>query len=245
MQDSFDMTTIIFALLAAFVVWKLRSVLGSRNGAEKPPFNPFARRAPGGLGPRAGDPARDRDSVNRVITLPGAAEPPVVPAPNKNDRWKPYAEPGSNAWAGLDAIAAADPGFAINPFLEGAKSAYEMIIAAFAEGNREVLRNLLAPGVFESFTAALDEREKRGEKVTTTFVSIDKVEIGEAALRAKTAEIKLHFTSQMITATRDQSGTVIDGSPDRVVQVDDIWTFVRDTGSRDPNWKLAATESAS
>ena len=73
MQDSFDMTTIIFALLAAFVVWKLRSVLGTRSGSEKPPFNPFARRAPGGLGPRAGDPARD--SVNRVIPLPGAAEP--------------------------------------------------------------------------------------------------------------------------------------------------------------------------
>jgi len=242
MQDSFDMTTIIFALLAAFVVWKLRSVLGTRSGSEKPPFNPFARRAPGGLGPRAGDPARD--SVNRVIPLPGAAESPVAVAPNKDERWKPYAEPGSKVWAGLDSIAAADSNFAIGPFIGGAKSAYEMIVTAFAEGNREVLRNLLSPGVFESFDSALTEREKRGEKITTTFVSIDNVAIEEAALAAKTAEIKLHFTSQMITATRDQSGKVIDGSADRVVQVDDSWTFVRDTSSRDPNWKLAATETA-
>ena len=242
MQDSFDMTTIIFALLAAFVVWKLRSVLGTRNGAEKPPFNPFARRAPGGLGPRAGDPARD--SVNRVIPLPGAAEPPVAAAPDKGDRWKPYAVPGSNAWAGLDAVAAADPSFAVKPFIEGAKSAYEMIVTAFAGGNREVLQNLLSPSVFEGFTAALAEREKRGEKITTTFVSIGKVAIEEAALRGKAAEIKLHFTSEMITATRDKAGTVIDGSPDKVEQIDDIWTFVRDTGSRDPNWKLAATETA-
>src|SRR5450631_3971958 len=99
MQDSFDLTTIIFALLAAFVVWKLRSVLGTRNGAEKPPSNnpfssesnPFARRAPRSLGPRPGDPARD--PVNRVVPLPGAAESQVVAAPDKNDRWKPYAEP--------------------------------------------------------------------------------------------------------------------------------------------------------
>ncbi len=244
MQDSFDMTTIVFALLAAFVVWKLRSVLGTRNGAEKPPSSLFASRAPGRfLGGRRGDSDKG-DSANRVIPLPGAAEPPVVAAPAKEDRWKPNAEPGSKAWAGLDAIAAADPAFAIKPFVEGAKSAYEMIVTAFAEGNREGLRNLLSAEVFDSFAAALAEREKRGEKVTTTFVSIDKVMIDDAGLSGRTAEIKVHFTAQMITATRDQAGTVIDGSADKVVQIDDIWTFARDTRSRDPNWKLAATETA-
>jgi predicted lipid-binding transport protein (Tim44 family) len=244
MQNSFDMTTIVFALLAAFVVWKLRSVLGTRNGAEKPPSNPFASRPPGRfLRARRGD-ADSGDSGNPVIPLPGAAEPPVAIAPAKDDRWKPNAEPGSKAWAGLDAIAAADPSFAIKPFVDGAKSAYEMIVTAFAEGNREVLRNLLSPEVFESFAAALAEREKRGEKVTTTFVSIDKVMIDDAGLNGRTAEIKIHFTAQMITATRDQAGTVIDGSPDKVVQIDDVWTFARNTGSRDPNWKLAATETA-
>ncbi|MGA7384135.1 MAG: Tim44/TimA family putative adaptor protein [Methylocella sp.] len=243
MQNSFDMTTIVFALLAAFVVWKLRSVLGTRNGAEKPPSNPFARRAPGGSGPRHADPGSG-DAGNRVIPLPGAAEPPAAIAPARDDRWKPYAEPGWKAWAGLDTIAARDPAFAIKPFVDGAKSAYEMIVTAFAEGNREVLRNLLSPGVFDSFAAALGEREKRGEKVTTAFVSIDKVVIDDAGVNGRTAEIKIHFTAQMITATRDQGGTVIDGSPDKVVQIDDIWTFARDIGSRDPNWKLVATETA-
>jgi predicted lipid-binding transport protein (Tim44 family) len=243
MQNSFDMTTIVFALLAAFVVWKLRSVLGTRNGAEKPPTNPFATPTPRVSGARRGDPDSG-DSGNRVIALPGAAEPPVAIAPAKDDRWKPNAEPGTKAWAGLDAIAAADPAFAIKPFADGAKSAYEMIVTAFAEGNREVLRNLLSPEVFESFSAALAEREKRGEKVTTTFVSIDKVVVDDAVLNGWTAEIKIHFTAQMITATRDQAGTVIDGSPDKVVQIDDVWTFARNTGSRDPNWKLAATETA-
>jgi predicted lipid-binding transport protein (Tim44 family) len=244
MQNSFDMTTIVFALLAAFVVWKLRSVLGTRNGAEKPPVNPFGSGERWRyLRGRRGDEGSG-DSEKRVVPLPGAAESPVATAPAKDDRWKPYAETGSKAWAGLDAIAAADPAFAIKPFVDGAKSAYEMIVSAFAEGNRGVLQNLLAPEVFESFAAALAEREKRGEKVTTTFVSIDKVMIDDAGLNRRTAEIKIHFTAQMVTATRDRGGTVIDGSADKVVQIDDIWTFARDTGSRDPNWKLAATETA-
>lgn len=233
------MTTIIFALLAAFVVWKLRSVLGTRSGTEKPPTNPFPTRVRGALQAQPGE------TDNRVITLPGAAEPVVASVADKADRWKTYAEPGSTAWAGLDAIAAADRSFAIKPFIEGAKSAYEMIVTAFAAGNREVLRNLLTPEVFESFAAVIADHEKRGEKVTTTFVSIDKVLIDDAVLRGNTAEIKVSYTSQMITATRDQAGTVIDGSPDKVVQVNDIWTFARDTGSRDPNWKLAATEGGS
>ncbi len=231
------MTTIIFALLAAFVVWKLRSVLGMRSGTEKPPRNPFVRGAPGGFEAR-------RDAAGRPGTaLPGAAEPQAA-APPKGDKWKPFAEPGSSAWAGLDAIAAADPNFAIGPFAAGAKAAYEMIITAFAGGNRQVLRNLLSPEVYQGFAVALDEREKRGHKLSTTFVSIDKLTIAEAMLEGRTAKIKVNFTSQMTNATHDASGTVVEGDPDKVVKVDDIWTFGRDTGSRDPNWKLCATEAA-
>ncbi len=241
MQDSFDMTTIIFALLAAFVVWKLRSVLGTRSGTEKPPTNPFAPRAPGSMRTQLGD--SRSDTAGRVITLPGAAEPVKAPLTDAAERWKPFAEQGSTAWAGLDSIAAADPSFAIKSFIDGAKAAYEMIVTAFAEGKRDVLRNLLVPSVYESFDAALAEREKRGEKITTTFVSIDKVVIDEAYLQGQTAGIKIHFTSQIITATSDQAGKVIDGSLDKVVQVEDIWTFIRDIKSRDPNWKLAATET--
>ena len=242
MQNSIDMTTIIFALLAAFVVWKLRSVLGTRSGTEKPPGNPFAGPAQGTLGPRPGD--RARDAGSNVFTLPGAAEHSAATVSDKAERWKPYAEPGTPNWVGLDAIATVDQNFAIKPFVDGAKVAYEMIITAFATGNREVLHNLLTSSVFESFSTALDEREKRGEKITTSFVSIDKIVLEEAALRGKTAEIRLHFSSQMITATRDSEDKVIDGNPDRVVPVEDLWTFERETISRDPNWKLAATGPA-
>jgi predicted lipid-binding transport protein (Tim44 family) len=238
MQDSFDMTTIIFALLAAFVVWKLRSVLGTRSGTEKPPTNPFASGAPGGVGARRGE------AAGQVLTLPGAAESPAGPVAPKEDRWKPFAEPGSKAYAGLDAIAAADPSFSIKAFIDGAKMAYEMIVTAFAEGSRDVLRPLLSAEVFESFSSAIDEREKRGEKVSTTFVSTGKIVIEDAELRGRMAEIKVHFTSEMITATRDSAGTVIYGDAEKVVEVNDIWTFTRDVRSRDPNWKLCATESA-
>lgn len=238
MQDSFDMTTIIFALLAAFVVWKLRSVLGTRTGTEKPPSNPFVRRAPNDLAPQGGEPR------GKIIPLPGAAETRAAAAGREDERFRPYAEPGSKAWAGLDAIAAADPTFAIKSFIDGAKSAYEMIVTAFAEGKRDVLRNLLSPDVFSGFAAAIDGREKRGETLTTTLVTIDDVTIEEAALAGRIAEIKVHFAAQMITSTRDRAGTVIDGDPDKASKVDDIWTFSRDTRSRDPNWKLSATGTA-
>lgn len=241
MQDSFDLTTIIFALLAAFVVWKLWAILGTRNGVEKPPSNPFLNRAPEAARGRPGE-------TDNVIALPGAVATAVgsrekAPA-SEADQWKTYAEPGSKAWAGLDAIAAADRSFAVQPFLDGAKAAYEMIVTAFAAGNRAVLQNLLAKDVFDSFAAALAEREKRGEKVETTFVAIDKPEIEDAELRGRSAEITLRFAAQMITATRDKTGAVIEGSADKVIEIHDIWTFARDVGSRDPNWKLISTGPA-
>jgi predicted lipid-binding transport protein (Tim44 family) len=239
MQDSFDMTTIIFALLAVFVVWKLRSILGTRSGTEKPPSNPFLNRAPGPAGAR-------RDDVDKkIITLPGAPDLSAgvqnAARADQGERWKGFAAPGSKTWAGLDSIAAADPSFAIQPFVDGAKAAYEMIVGAFAAGNRQVLENLLAKDVYDSFAAAISEREKRGEKVETTFVSIDKAVIEDAELRAAAAQITLRYTSQMITVTRAQDGAVIEGSPDKVIEINDIWTFTRDVNSRDPNWKLSAT----
>jgi predicted lipid-binding transport protein (Tim44 family) len=232
------MTTIIFALLAAFVVWKLRSVLGTRTGTEKPPRNPFAGRATGSVG-APGDAAR-----GQVIPLPGAADATLTARQENEERWKPYAEPGSKAWAGLDAIAAAHPAFAIKPFIDGAKAAYEMILTAFAEGKRDVLRNLLAADVLAGFTAAIEGRERRGETLSTTLVSIDETAIEDATLVDNTAEIKVRYAARMITVTRDGSGSVIEGDPDKAVQVADVWTFSRDVRSRDPNWKLTATGTA-
>ena len=232
MQNSFDFSTIIFALLAAFVVWKLRGILGARTGEEKPPRNPFISDAS----------RRTADAEAKIIPLPGAAPAKAAPAGgNPAERWAPYAEPGSKAWAGLDAIAAADPSFAVKPFLDGAKSAYEMIVTSFADGDRQVLQNLLDKPVYDSFAAALSERERRREKVETTFIAIDNGSIADANLRGRMAEITLRFSAQMITATRDAAGEVIDGSADKVVEINDTWSFARDIASRDPNWKLVST----
>ena len=118
-----------------------------------------------------------------------------------------------------------------------------MIVTAYAEGDRRTLKNLLAREVYDGFEAAISEREKRGETVENRFVSIDDAEITNAELRGRTAQLTVRFHSKLVSATRDKNGNVIDGSADKVTDVTDVWTFARDLSSRDPNWKLVATEA--
>jgi predicted lipid-binding transport protein (Tim44 family) len=238
MQDSLDVTTIIFLALAAFVIWRLRSVLGQKTGREQPPVMrreppPPARQEPGSPEP------------GNVVRLPGAAagRPNGSGAELAPDRWKGVAEPGSAVATGLDEIAKVEPGFDVRGFIEGAKMAYEMIVTAFAQGDRKTLKNLLSRDVYEGFDRAIGEREKRGEKAETTFVSIDKAEIVGVEVRNQVAHMMVRFVSQLITATRNAEGAVVDGSPEAVVEVTDVWTFARPIGSRDPNWQLVATEA--
>jgi predicted lipid-binding transport protein (Tim44 family) len=160
------------------------------------------------------------------------------------DRWADVTQPGTPLAVQLDAIAAADSSFAVKPFLEGAKGAYEMIVTAFAEGDRKTLKMLLSKEVYDNFAAVLDEREKRGETVQSSFVSIDKTELVSAEMVGGVAHVTVRFVSKLISATRDRAGAIIDGNPERVSDVTDLWTFSRDTASRDPNWKLIATEEA-
>lgn len=240
MHDPFDVSTIVFALLAIFVVWKLRSVLGSRTGNERPPYDPFQRTGRRDVGPTPapGD--------GKVIQLPGSVrDPAATGSPNagtvKPDRWTSYAEPDSKVWEGLDAIAAIETEFDPEHFLAGAKGAYEMIVVAFAAGDRQTLRSLLAKDVLDSFETAITHRQEGGEKVETTLVSLDKADIDDAQLRDRTAQISVRFSSKLITVTRDRTGKIIEGSPDTIVDMTDVWTFAHDAGSRDPNWKLVAT----
>jgi predicted lipid-binding transport protein (Tim44 family) len=230
MQDAFDPTTIIFAALAIFVLFKLRSILGTRTGEERPPYNPFERPA-APPAPEGGD---------NVIRLPGAAqyEEPQTP----EQRWGKFAD--TAAIEGLEAIAAADSQFSGKGFVDGARAAYEMIVLAFAQGNKDTLKDLLASDVFDSFANAINTRVARGEKVDTTFVSIDSAQIADAHLRGKIAQITMRFTSKIITVTRNANDEVVDGNPDRIVDVVDVWTFAREAGASDPNWKLVATEAA-
>jgi predicted lipid-binding transport protein (Tim44 family) len=241
MQDSFDITTLIFLGLAVFVIWKLRSVLGQKTGNERPPLDPVARREP----PPAGRPGVPRQpGSDNVVRLPGAQPERAAASPERPaDRWKGIAEPGTRIAEGLDAIAAAEPEFDAREFTEGAKSAYEMIVTAFAQGDRASLKGLLSREVYEGFERAIVDREKRGDKVETTFVSIDKAEIIGVEVKGMSAQVVVRFASELITATRDAAGAVVDGSADAVVPVIDIWTFERTLRSSDPNWRLVATEA--
>ncbi|MDU6136408.1 Tim44/TimA family putative adaptor protein, partial [Bradyrhizobium sp.] len=143
----------------------------------------------------------------------------------------------------LDAVVANDPSFDPRHFLTGARSAYEMIVLAFANGDRRALRDLLSSEVYDSFDAVIKDREKHEQKTETRFVSIDTAELVSADLRDRTAQLTVRFVSQMISVTRDKMGNIVDGNPDKVADITDIWTFARDTGSRDPNWKLVGTGS--
>lgn len=246
MNESSNISLIIFALLAVFVIWKLRSVLGTRTGHERPPYDPFDRS--NRQQPPPGPPG-DQGNGN-VVRLPGGAPVDSLDASGKSpepsaDRWHGYAEPGSRVWTGLDAISAADPSFEVKSFLSGAASAYEMIITAFSEGDRTTLRTLLSPEVFESFDGAIGERETRGEKKETTIVSVEPGALDDAHVKDNLAQISVRFVSKLIAVTRDGTGAVVDGSPDTIVDHVDLWTFAHSVSSRDPNWKLVATQSAS
>jgi predicted lipid-binding transport protein (Tim44 family) len=121
--------------------------------------------------------------------------------------------------------------------------AYEMVVTAYAEGERKALKQLLSREVYDGFISAIGQRESRGEVMEFKFVGIDKAEITDAAAKSETAHVTVKFQSKLISATYDSAGKVIDGDPIHVSDVTDIWTFAREVSSRDPNWKLVATES--
>lgn len=236
-MDGFvDITTIIFLAIAVVVFIRLRSVLGRRTGTERPPFDPYSRRE--GMPGAAND--KVIDLPRRAGTAPVAPEPgPVVSL----DKLKKYAPEGSPALEGLKALVNVDPSFDPQEFLNGAKGAYEMIVTAFAEGDRRTLKQLLSREVYDGFVAAIAEREERGETIEFNFVGIDKADITAASARGTTEQVTVRFLSKLISATRNKAGEVVDGDPVHVSDVTDIWTFSRESTSRDPNWKLVATEA--
>lgn len=236
MQDSLDFSIIVFVALAVFVGWRLYSVLGTR-----PDRDPDAPPAPSRFAPREVtpppapvQPVRHEDIID---VEPIEKTPPA-------ERWKGVAEPDSPLAKSLDSVAEIEPSFDVKFFLNGAKAAYEAIVMAFATGDRSTLKDLLSRDVFENFSAAIAEREKKGETVETTFVSLDKAILQSVQLKGRTGQMTVRFESQLITVTRDTHGKIVDGAIDKVVTVNDVWTFARELSSRDPVWRLIATETA-
>jgi predicted lipid-binding transport protein (Tim44 family) len=232
-----DIYTIIFLALAVFIFARLRSVLGQRTGRERPPYDPFSRVEPGKPVPA--------DNVV-PISNKGAESAPdrtIESTAEKPDRWAGVAEAGTPVAAGLDAIARAEPGFNVRHFLTGAKAAYEMIVTAFAAGDRKTLKGLLARDVFDNFATAISEREARGETTESRFVAIEKADITHAEMKSNMMQITVRFLSQIVSTTKDKSGEPVPGSPNGMTDVTDVWTFARPVGANDPNWKLIATDS--
>ena len=230
-MGSNDIVTIFFLVAAVVIFIQLRNVLGRRTGNEKPPHDPYTRR----------DTAEVRPAADKVV--------PVQPGRDAGEPVNPYTAAdaftaaGSDLNVGIRSVIDADPSFNPTEFMKGARAAYEMIVMAFAEGDRNSLKNLLSKEVYEGFEVAIRDREARGERMNSTFVGISKADMLNAALKGTEAFVTVRIVSQLISATYDKQGALIDGHPEEVAEVKDIWTFARDTRSRDPNWKLVGTES--
>jgi predicted lipid-binding transport protein (Tim44 family) len=232
-MGSFDFITFFFLIAAVIIFLQLRSVLGRRTGSERPPFDPYSPRDIA-QGPEAAD-------KGKVVQLPRREN-----SGEEESRYAAidsFAKPGTSLNVQLRAVSDVDPEFEPAEFLNGAKMAYEMIVMAFADGDRKTLKGLLSREVYEGFEAAIAEREARGEVVKSTFVGIEKADIMHAELKESEVNITVRIISQLISATYDREAKLIDGDADSVAEVNDLWTFARDIRSRDPNWKLIATES--
>jgi predicted lipid-binding transport protein (Tim44 family) len=232
-MEFFDFGTIFFLVAAIVIFFQLRNVLGRRTGNERPPVDPFASSRS-----KIGD---EEVSNENVVSLPrrkatSEAESPYAAV-------DAFAAPGTDLNAGLRAIRDNDPSFEPKTFVEGAKMAYEMTVMAFADGDRRTLKNLLSREVYDGFVTAIADRESRQEKIQSSFVGINKADIVNAEMKGTEAHVTLRVVSELISATLNGAGEVIDGDPETVAEVKDVWTFARDTRSKDPNWKLVATEA--
>ncbi|WP_420560284.1 Tim44/TimA family putative adaptor protein [Tepidicaulis sp.] len=236
MGNGFDLLNLILLIAAVVVFWRLRSVLGQRTGHERRPYDPYS--ASNGRGPQEEADGK-ADSDGKVIPMPGRAVPPAQEGP-LSGRLQ-HVEPG--AQQGLTEIALTDRMFDPEAFLEGARAAYEMIVTAYAEGDRETLRPLLSDGVYASFEGAISAREEKKLKVEFALIGLKSADVKTAKLADTKARIGVKFVSEQSSVTKNEDGIVVEGDPVTVHTVTDIWTFERDTRSRDPNWQVVATEA--
>jgi predicted lipid-binding transport protein (Tim44 family) len=221
---------IFFAMVAGFLILRLRSVLGRRSGddANNPERWRSQKPAPGA--PRGSEPLPENVARFPDRTAPAAPEGPA-PAPGSVE-------------AGVAEIRAADGSFDGDGFQQGARGAFEMIVQAFAQGETDALRPLLADPVYESFSAAIRERQAARQTLSTTLIGIKTAEIVEARMQGRDAFVTIRFVTEQVNVTRDAAGEVVDGDPNKVETITDVWTFTRNTRARDPNWFLVQTATS-
>ena len=240
MGNNYDI--ILIGLVAVFLILRLRSVLGKRTGNERPPAaNPFEPTPPPGP-PRAGDAPPSVGGNDNVIPLPGTNPPqPKIPGTTGPGAIRATVMPSASA--GVAAIRGADPSFDAAMFAGGARAAFTTIVEAFARGDAKALRGLLDDQTYASFEGAIRAREQNKEKVEATLIGFEASDVARAELQGGHADVTVRFVSEQINVTRNAEGLVVDGNPNEVQRVVDLWTFRRDTKSSDPNWLLIKTES--
>lgn len=232
---------VLFALIAIFLVLRLRNVLGNRDGHEGGYGDMFNRERDDANGRE-----EQRDDNGNVIELPGARAPDVENFDDvqPGERAEPQDDlPEGPLGEGIRAIRQYDASFDAKEFVGGARMAFEMILNAYAEGDTKTLKNLLSTEVFAGFEHAINEREAEGQTLQETLVGISNAEVVEAYLDSRDAHVTVKFVSEQISALMDSDGSVVDGDPAKVVEATDFWTFSRSTKSRNPNWTLVGTGS--
>jgi predicted lipid-binding transport protein (Tim44 family) len=228
MGDGFQFVDIIlFALIAGFLILRLRAVLGRRDGHQSRTPDPFAQ------------PKTER-ADDKVVRLPERNERPADAGTAASDT----ETAGNPLETGLKQIKIADPRFDIEKFISGARVAFEYILNAFAAGDTETLEPLLSPEVCANFAQSIRARQAARQRLETKLVAIKSAEVVEAYMAGRTAHVTMKFVSEQISALYDAAGAVIEGDPNMTTEVTDFWTFARDTRSGDPNWILVATGTA-
>lgn len=226
----FPLDLVLFGMIAAFLVLRLRSILGRRTGFERPPTQPY--QPPGG---QPADQPPGAPPLGPVID--GHAEP-LVPAASR-----PIPEPASPLGQALARLNTIDRGFDPGSFLQGAEHAFRIIVAAFASGDRGALRNLVADDVFHAFDQAITAREQAGHSQVSEVKEIPSATIEEAELRGTIGQVTVKFVSDQISLTKDGTGQPVAGT-EAVTEITDVWTFERDLSARDPTWRLVAVRGA-
>ena len=206
---------LFFAMVAAFLVFRLRSVLGRRQGHHQ---------APPQADPQA---AGDANSNDNVIALP--------------DRNKAEDDDGTPLGEGVRQIRGVDASFDPELFASGARAAFEMIVKAFAGGHRDTLRPLTSAEVFGNFERTIADREEKGHILEATLIGIKEAELTDAGLDGHEAWATVRFVSEQVGVLRDSEGQTLSGATNAIEEITDVWTFARDTRSPDPNWRLVAT----
>jgi predicted lipid-binding transport protein (Tim44 family) len=209
---------LVLAGVAIFLFIKLRAVLGTRDGYEKPPA-PL-------------EDARPR-SKREFEVIDGGPDRDITDLVTE----------GSPSAVALAAMKKAEPGFAVGTFLEGARGAYEMILMAFDKGELANIKPFLATDVYDSFSEAVAQREKDGLRIEATFVGLREMVLHEATFDAgsREADISVRFLGETTSVVRNNAGEVVEGSPTEIKKQRDVWTFSRRMGADDPNWRLSAT----